>query len=100
MWRKRLATQSTNQLTIQYPSELLWALQMEPDEFATEAKQTLALALYRSGKLSTGLAAEVAGMPRSAFIILLGQHGLSPFGEDPNELETDLAHARAASHPQ
>ncbi|MCB0121571.1 MAG: UPF0175 family protein [Caldilineaceae bacterium] len=95
-----MITQPTNQLTIQYPSELLWACQMEPEEFAAEAKQTLALALYHSGKLSTGLAAKVAGMPRSAFIILLGQHGLSPFGADPAELETDLAHARAASRPQ
>lgn len=93
-----MTTQSTSQLTIHYPSELLWALQMEPEEFATEAQKTLAIALYRSGKLSTGLAAEMAGIPRSAFIILLGQHGLSPFGEDPDELETDLAHARAASY--
>jgi len=87
------------QLTIEYPEELLWALQQEPDEFAAEARLLLALKLYESGKLSTGLAAQVAGIPRTTFLFLLGQYSLSPFGELPEELETDLANARAASHP-
>jgi len=59
----------------------------------------LALKLYRTGKLSTGLSAKVAGVPRMTFLFLLGQHGLSPFGEEPDELEQDLSHARQASRP-
>jgi predicted HTH domain antitoxin len=84
-------------LTIPYPPEVLWALQQEPEEFETEARQLLALKLYESGKLSTGLAAALAGVPRETFLFLLGQHGLSPFAEDPDELERDLADARKAS---
>lgn len=87
-----------NHLIIEYPSELLWALQQEPDEFAAEAKMLLAIELYKSGKLSTGLAAQMAGVPRTTFLFLLGQHGLSPFGEEPDEIEEDLNHARAASN--
>jgi predicted HTH domain antitoxin len=87
-------------LTIEYPAELLWALQQEPEEFATLARIMLALKLYETGKLTTGLAAQLAGVPRSTFYFLLGQYNLSPFGELPDELEDDLAHARTASHRQ
>lgn len=87
-------------LTINYPSEVLWALQQEPEEFEQEASFLLALKLYETGKLSTGLAAQLAGIPRSAFIVLLGRHGLSPFGQDPEELERDLEDARQARRPQ
>lgn len=87
-------------LTIPYPPEVLWALQKEPDEFAAEARLLLALKLYETGKLTTGLAAELAGVPRMTFLFLLGQHGLSPFGEDPDELERDLENAQRARRPQ
>ncbi|GAB4433292.1 MAG: hypothetical protein Kow0031_14850 [Anaerolineae bacterium] len=89
-----------NTLTIEYPAEVLWALQQEPAEFAEEARLLLALKLYETGKLSTGLAAELAGVPRETFFYILGQHGLSPFGETPAELEEDFASARQASHSE
>jgi predicted HTH domain antitoxin len=90
----------TNTITIEYPQELLWALQQEPEEFAAQAQILLAIKLYETGKLSTGLAARVAGVPRSTFFYLLGQHGLSPFAQSSDELEDDLTHARAARHHQ
>jgi predicted HTH domain antitoxin len=86
--------------TISYPSEVLWALQQEPEEFEAEARLLLALKLYEGRKLSSGLAAKLAGVPRVAFLFLLSQHGLSPFGEDPDELESDLDNARRARRPQ
>lgn len=89
-----------NTLKIPYPTEVLWALQKEPKEFEEEARLLLALKLYETGKLSTGLAAKLAGVPRETFMFLLGRHGLSPFGEEPEELERDLENARRASHPQ
>jgi predicted HTH domain antitoxin len=87
-------------LTIEYPPEVLWALDQEPEEFEAEARMLLALKLYETGKLSTGLAARLAGVPRITFMFLLGQHGLSPFGEMAEELEEDLANARRARHRQ
>ncbi|MCU0510855.1 MAG: UPF0175 family protein [Anaerolineae bacterium] len=87
-------------LTIEYPSEVLWALQQEPVEFETEARLLLGLKLYETGKLSTGLAAQVAGMPRAVFLFELSRHGLSPFGQSPEEIEEDFANARRASHHQ
>lgn len=87
-------------LTIEYPPEVLWALQQEPQEFETDARLLLAVKLYETGRLSSGMAARLAGMPRSAFIFLLGRYGLSPFGQAPIELKDDLANARSASYPQ
>lgn len=89
-----------NTLTIEYPSEVLWALQEEPEEFAADARLLLAVKLYEMGKLSTGLAAQLAGVPRVTFFFLLGKYGVSPFGETANDIEEDFAHARQASHRQ
>ncbi|HAJ36678.1 MAG TPA: hypothetical protein DCL15_13405 [Chloroflexi bacterium] len=87
-----------NVLTIDAPEEVLWALNQKPDEFAQEARLLLAVKLYESGRLSTGLAARLAGVPRSVFIFLLGRYGLSPTGVDPDEIEGDIANALSASH--
>jgi predicted HTH domain antitoxin len=61
-----------NTLTIEYPSEVLWALQEEPEEFTAEARLLLVVKLYEMGKLSTGLAAQFARVSRETFFFLLG----------------------------
>ncbi|MCB0035223.1 MAG: UPF0175 family protein [Anaerolineales bacterium] len=87
-------------LTIEYPEEILWALGQEPDEFADEARLLLAVKLYETGRLTTGLAAQLAGVPRSTFIFLISRYQLSPIGMEPDELEEDLQNATAARHSQ
>ncbi len=87
-----------NVLTIEYPPKVLWALQQGQEEFERQAKLLLGMKLYETGKLGTGLAARLAGVPRIAFMFLLGQYGLSPFGEMADELQEDLDDARRASH--
>lgn len=87
-------------LTIEYSPEVLWAMQQAPDEFEAQARLLLAVKLYEMGKLSTGLAARLAGVPRVTFMFLLSQYGLSPFGETADELKGDLENARRASHRQ
>lgn len=75
-------------LTIPYPAEVHWALQQEPDEFANEARLLLAVKLYEMGRLSTGLTAQMAGMPRTVFVFLLGRFGVSPFGSETKGLDS------------
>ena len=87
-------------LTVKYPPEVLWALGQEPEEFEAQSRLLLAVKLYEAGKLSTGLSAQLAGVPRTTFMFLLGQHGLSPFAETPDELEEDVAVARRARSSQ
>lgn len=85
-----------NTLSIEYSPEILWAMQLERDEFASQARLLLALKLYEIGRLSSGLAAQLAGVPRTTFFYILSQHNLSPFGVDEDELMDDFNHARAA----
>jgi predicted HTH domain antitoxin len=87
-------------LTIEYPPELLEALDQSQEAFNQEARLLLAVKLYEIGRLTTGLAAQLAGIPRSEFFLVLGHYQLSPIPTQPEELAADLAHALEASHPQ
>lgn len=80
-------------VTIPYTDELLLALREEPETFEREARLLLAVKLYELGKLSTGLAAQLAGMSRVAFMMELARFGLSPIGVGADELSEDAAHA-------
>lgn len=84
---------ATNVLTVPYPDELLISLKQNPDEFESEARLLLAVKLYEMGRVSTGMAARLAGMGRVAFMLRLADFGLSPLGTTANELAEDVAHA-------
>ena len=80
-------------LTIAYSDELLLSLKSNADEFEAEARLLLAVKLYELGRVSTGIAARLAGMGRVAFMFALQRFGLSPIGVEPDELAEDLANA-------
>jgi predicted HTH domain antitoxin len=82
-----------NTLTIAYPDELLLSLKKSPDEFEAEARLLLAVKLYELHQVSTGMAAQLAGMSRPTFILELGRFGLSPLGQEPDELSEDYNNA-------
>jgi predicted HTH domain antitoxin len=84
---------ATDVLTIPYPEELLLSLKENPEQFQAEARLLLAVKLYELGKVSTGMAARLAGMSRVAFIFALDRFGLSPIGVEPEELAEDAANA-------
>ncbi|MEZ4660041.1 MAG: UPF0175 family protein [Caldilineaceae bacterium] len=81
------------QLTIPYPDELLLSLKVTPDRFENEARMLLAVKLYEMGRITTGMAAKIAGINRVNFIFELEKYSLSPVGVDPVELEGDFANA-------
>ncbi|MCP4426268.1 MAG: UPF0175 family protein [Chloroflexi bacterium] len=83
----------TDVLTIPYPKDLLLSLKETKASFENEARLLLAVKLYEMGRISTGLAAQLAGMDRVSFMFSLDHFGLSPIGVDPDELEQDLANA-------
>ena len=76
-----------------YPEELLLSLKKSPAEFEDEARLLLAVKLYELGRVSTGTAAQLAGMNRVEFMFALSRFGLSPIGLEPGELAEDLANA-------
>lgn len=65
-----------------------------PEEFEAEARLLLAVKLYELGRVSTGRAAELAGISRVEFMFALDRFGLSPIGVAPDELESDLPDER------
>ncbi len=83
----------TRTLTIPYTDDLLLSLKESPEEFEAEARLLLAVKLYELGRVSTGRAAEIAGIGRVEFMFALNRFGLSPIGVDPEELAEDLANA-------
>lgn len=80
-------------LNIPYTEALLLSLKETPEEFEAEARLLLAVKLYELGRVSTGRAAELAGMGRVDFIFALGRFGLSPIGVEPDEIVEDIANA-------
>ncbi len=84
---------STNVLTIPYSEDLLLSLKRSPQEFEAEARLLLAVKLYEMERVSTGVAARLAGLSRVAFMFELARFGLSPMGQEPDELAEDLANA-------
>jgi len=75
------------------PQELSVALGKRPAEAAREVQLMAALRLYESGRISSGLAARLAGMSRVEFIMTCGQYGVSIFQQTPEELAVDIANA-------
>ena len=69
------------------------SLKKSPAEFETEARLLLAVKLYELDRVSTGTAAQLAGMHRVALMFALNRFGLSPISLEPGELAEDVANA-------
>lgn len=80
-------------ITVHVPEKVQHALNRTPGEMERDVKLYAALMLYQLGKLSSGMAAQVAGIPRVEFLHLCGEYGISVFQYTPEELEADLTDA-------
>jgi predicted HTH domain antitoxin len=63
------------------------------DSFARELPLLAAVKLYELGRLSSGRAAQLAGVARVEFLMLLERYKVFPLEADPDELATDTANA-------
>ncbi len=80
-------------IILECPDELSVALGKRPAEVAREVQLMAALRMYEFGRISSGLAARLAGMSRVEFIMTCGQYGVSIFQQTPEELADDIANA-------
>ncbi|QMS89342.1 UPF0175 family protein [Nostoc edaphicum CCNP1411] len=67
-----------SQLKIDYPETLPDALQQMQEQFEQEAKMAMAVKLFEMKRISSGLAAQLAGINRITF--LLNLHRYSTYG--------------------
>ena len=80
-------------LTIDYGDEVLLALGLSPEQFREEAKILIAVKLYEMGRLSTGAAAQLAGVLKPLFLMKLADYGVDTFDLSDEELRRDMTDA-------
>ncbi|NEP77266.1 MAG: UPF0175 family protein [Okeania sp. SIO3B3] len=81
------------QLTINIPEETALALKLTPEEFSQEMKLISAIKLYELGRLSSGAAANLAGIPKVLFLTKLADYGVDTFQLTEAELAEELKRA-------
>lgn len=75
---------------IEIPEETLISLKTDVESFAHDLKLLAAVKLFELGKLSSGRAAQLAGMTRVEFLLALRRFRVSPFQTTPEELSQDV----------
>ncbi|MBK7399624.1 MAG: UPF0175 family protein [Myxococcales bacterium] len=80
-------------VALDVPEETLIALKLDAASAAGELRLAAAVKLYELGRLSSGAAAALAGVPRVVFLAKLGELGASALRQSEAELVEDLRRA-------
>jgi predicted HTH domain antitoxin len=76
---------------VELPEDLEFAVGLARSELADQVKLMAALKMFELGKISSGKAAELAGMSRVDFFAACGRYRVSLFNYPPEEIEAELA---------
>lgn len=83
----------TYSIQVEYPENFPDALQTTPDAFEQEARMAMAVKLFEMKRLSSGMAAQLAGIDRVSFLMHLSEYGVPMQDLTLDELESDLVNA-------
>lgn len=72
-------------IAIDCPQEILLGLHMDTSQFAELVKEEVALALFREGRLSSGMAARWLAVPRTCFLLDAMRKGGAALLEDTED---------------
>jgi predicted HTH domain antitoxin len=75
------------------PEAILVALKLDATSAAAQLRMAAAMKLFELGRLSSGAAAELAGVSRVAFLARLGEFGIDAFRQTALDLAHDFANA-------
>jgi len=78
---------------LEIPEETLISLKTDAESFGHDLKMLAAVKLFELGKLSSGRAAQLAGMPRVEFLLALRHFQVSPLQMTAEELRQDVLNA-------
>jgi len=80
--------------TVDVPDTMLRALDVSPAEASAKLRLAAAMKFYELGELSSGAAAELAGIPKPVFLTRLADFGIDAFRMKPEELDQDIESLR------
>jgi predicted HTH domain antitoxin len=83
-----------SEITMSIPDRSLLALKVTAERAADELRLAAAMKLYELGRLSSGAAAELAGIPRCLFLTKLADYGVDTFRLTEEELMSEGRLAR------
>jgi predicted HTH domain antitoxin len=80
------------QLVLSYPDDLAEAIKLTPDELAALVRLMASLKMFELGKISSGKAAELAGLSRVDFYEACARYHVSAFNYADDQIEVELLH--------
>ena len=80
---------TTRRISIDVPESFLLNEKTDERAFAHELRMLAAVKLYELGRLSSGRAAEIAGMPRVEFLLTLERYKAFPLDTELSDLERE-----------
>ena len=79
-----------SQIILSIPDETILALRLTPEQLGTELRLAAAIKMYELGRLSSGAAARLAGIPRVVFLTKLADYGVDTFRLTQEQLEREI----------
>mgnify|MGYP001815983358 CR=1 FL=1 len=76
-----------SRLILDVPDDSLLSLRLSEEAAAAEIRIAASMKLYELGRLSSGAAARLAGIPRTLFLSKLSDYGIDTFRLTEEELE-------------
>jgi predicted HTH domain antitoxin len=76
---------------IAVPDDLDLTAGATPEELAGLARMAFALRLFELGKITSGQAASIVGLPRRRFLLATSRHGIPSVSWDDEELAAEQA---------
>jgi predicted HTH domain antitoxin len=78
------------EIVLRVPEETALLLHMSVEELGRKLQMAAAAKLYEMGELSSGAAAQLAGIPRTVFLSRLADYGIDTFRLSEDELQREV----------
>jgi predicted HTH domain antitoxin len=88
-----VGVKSMKTMQIEYPESIPAALNLTLESFEKEVRLALAIKLFELGRLSSGQAAALAGLPRVTFLLICHRYEAFTVAWDREEIEAEFKDA-------